>query len=188
MIDMRRHARFRHRVEQFAHAGRAVLRLLHRKADQVVVLRVRPPSARRPRPCRAACAVSSSDRVLAALHRQPHAEAFGVDQVRLGRQADMVHVVPAEQHLGAEQRAVGRAQDEDVVRHAKLRLFAMMLRAGAAVPPRMRNAIGASVPRAIGSARLHDEPIGRDGEKLHELRRQRDVAEQRDRFGEAAAA
>ena len=41
------HARLADRVEQFAHAGRAILRLLHAEADQVVVLRIDAGSAAR---------------------------------------------------------------------------------------------------------------------------------------------
>ncbi len=37
MIDMHGTLRLGHRVEQLAHAGRAVLRLLHREADEIVV-------------------------------------------------------------------------------------------------------------------------------------------------------
>ncbi len=37
MIDMQGFLRFRHRVQQFAHARRAILRLLHRQRDQVIV-------------------------------------------------------------------------------------------------------------------------------------------------------
>ncbi len=39
MIDMQG-PRLRDRIEQAANAGRAVLRLLHRKPDQVVVARI----------------------------------------------------------------------------------------------------------------------------------------------------
>ena len=37
MIDMHGTLALRHGVEQLAHAGRAVLRLLHRERDEVVV-------------------------------------------------------------------------------------------------------------------------------------------------------
>ena len=40
MIDMHGTRDFADRVEQLAHAGRAVLRLLHAEADEVVVLRI----------------------------------------------------------------------------------------------------------------------------------------------------
>ncbi len=40
MIDMQGTLRLRHGVEQFAHAGRAVLRLLHGEPDQIVVRRI----------------------------------------------------------------------------------------------------------------------------------------------------
>ena len=36
-----------------------------------------------------------------------------------GRQADVMDLVPAEQHFGRQQRPVGRAKNEDVVRHMR---------------------------------------------------------------------
>ena len=57
------------------------------------------------------------DRILAAPDRQAHAEALSVDQLGLGRQADQMDLVAAEQQLGGEQRPVGRAHEQNVVAH-----------------------------------------------------------------------
>ena len=108
------HARFRHRVEQFAHAGRAVLRLLHGKADQVEVLRVDAGGAAGGDLAGQLLRVEH-DWVATAAHRQADAEAFGVDQIGLGRQAHVMNLVPAKKHFGGQQRAVGRAHHQDFI-------------------------------------------------------------------------
>src|SRR5262249_54944648 len=61
------------------------------------------------------------DGVLAAFDRQAHAEALGIDQVRLRGKANQLHLMTAEQQLGGQQRPVGRAHDQDVVsrRHSE---------------------------------------------------------------------
>src|SRR6185503_20309634 len=41
-----------------------------------------------------------------------HAKAFGIDQIGFRRKADEPDAVPAEQELGREQRAIGRAHDQ----------------------------------------------------------------------------
>src|SRR5262249_23618560 len=56
-------------------------------------------------------------RVLAAAHRQRDLEAFGIDEVGLGGQADEVDRVAAEKELRGEQRSVGRPQEENGVSH-----------------------------------------------------------------------
>ena len=48
MIDMHGTRDFADRIEQFAHAGRAILRLLHAQADEIVFLGI--DAGRRDRP------------------------------------------------------------------------------------------------------------------------------------------
>ena len=55
------------------------------------------------------------DRILAAAHRQAHAKALGIDQIGFRRQADQMQLMAAEQEFRGEQRAVGRAHQQDVV-------------------------------------------------------------------------
>jgi hypothetical protein len=50
----------------------------------------------------------------ATLDRQAHAHAAAVDGVGFRGQADELHVVAAERELGAEQGAVGGAENQDV--------------------------------------------------------------------------
>ena len=87
MIDMHGTCDFADGVEQFAHARRAILRLLHGEADQIVVLGIDAGGAAGGDLARQLARVEL-DRLLAAAHRQADAKAFGVDQVGLGRQAD----------------------------------------------------------------------------------------------------
>ena len=103
------HARPGHRIEQLAHTGRAVLRLLHAQAHQVVVLGVDASGAARRHLAGQLPGVQHHG-LGAAAHRQAHAEALGVDQIGLGRQAHQMDGMPAEQQLGGEQRTVGCAQ------------------------------------------------------------------------------
>ena len=58
------------------------------------------------------------NRRAASTHWQTHAKALGVDQVGFGRQTYEPDVMAAKQQLRCEQRAIGRAQDENVVRRA----------------------------------------------------------------------
>jgi hypothetical protein len=123
-IGQRRHVHDRHAgypglgdgIQQLAHAGRAVLRLLHGQPDQVVIAGLHASGAARG-DLASQFARIDLDRILAAADRHAHAEALGVDQVGLGRQADQVHRMASEQHLGGEQRPVRRAHDHDLVRH-----------------------------------------------------------------------
>src|SRR4029450_3068533 len=110
----------RHGIEQLAHAGRAILRLLHGQTDEVVVGRVNVGGTGGGHLAWELARVDL-DRLLAALDRQAHAEPLGIDQVRLGRQAYQLYLMTPEQKLGGEQRTVGRAQDQDVVsrRHSE---------------------------------------------------------------------
>jgi hypothetical protein len=92
------HARLGDRIEQLAHAGRAVLRLLHAQSDQIIVLGVDARgraggdgAGKFPR--------IQHHRVRAAAHRQAHAKALGVDQVGFRRQADQMQPMAAEQEL-----------------------------------------------------------------------------------------
>ena len=55
------------------------------------------------------------DQAFAALDRHAHDGAFLVEQLGLGRRADELYVVPAEEQLGREQRAVRSAEDQDVM-------------------------------------------------------------------------
>jgi hypothetical protein len=106
---------------EFAHARQAVLRLLHGEAHEIVILGIDACCAAGAHLARQLARIKL-DRVLAAAHRQAHAKAFGVDQVRFRRQADEPDSVPAEQELGRKQRAIGRAHDQKLVgrRHQPL--------------------------------------------------------------------
>ena len=108
------HARLRDRIEQLAHAGRAILRLLHGEADEIVVLRIDAGGAAGGDLARQLARVEL-DRILAAPDRQADAEALRVDQVGLGRKAYEMELMAAEQELGGQKRPVGRAHDQDVV-------------------------------------------------------------------------
>ena len=121
MIDMQGTLDLRHRVEQLAHAGRAILRLLHRQRDQIVVGRIDRAGAGG-RQLAGQLARIDLDQAVAALDRHAHAGAFLVDQLRLGGQADQLDRVPGEQQFGRQQRAVRRPQDDNPVRrvHRKL--------------------------------------------------------------------
>ena len=109
-----RHAGLRHRVQQFAHAGRAVLRLLHRQRDQIVVGRIDLAWAIGGQLAGQLARVDL-DRRAPALDRQAHADAVAVDRLRLGGQAHQLHLVPREQQLACEQRPVGRAHDQHII-------------------------------------------------------------------------
>ena len=97
------------------------MRLLHRQADQIVILGIDSRGAAGADLARQFARVDL-DLLLAALDRQTDAEAFGVDQVRFRRQADQMHRMAAKQHFGSEQRAIGRAHDQNFVsrRHCGL--------------------------------------------------------------------
>ena len=108
------HARFTDRVQQFANAGRAVLRLLHTQADQIILLRI---DAGRRTCGHLAWKLSrfQQHRVFATAHRKLNLEALGIDEVGLSRKADEMNGMTAEQKLRGQQRAVGRAHQKNVV-------------------------------------------------------------------------
>jgi hypothetical protein len=109
-----RHARPCHGVEQLAHTRRAVLRLLHRQHDKIVIGRVdrrRPGGFEVPRQF----ARVELDRLAAAAHRQPHPRPVAVERLDLGREANQRDPVAAEQKLGRQQRTVRCAHHQDVV-------------------------------------------------------------------------
>ena len=114
MIDMQGTLERGHRIQQFAHAGGAVLRFLHRQRDQIILGRVD-----RARTSGGELAGQRArvdlDRGGAALDRDAHAGALGVERFHLGRQAHQFHPVAAEQQLGCEQRPVGRTHDQHIV-------------------------------------------------------------------------
>ena len=119
-----RHARdlrLAHRVQELAHPVDAILRLLHGKPDQVVVRRIDACHAAGGHLARQLLRIEQH-RVLAAADRQADLEALLVDQVGLGRQADEMDGMAAEQHLRGQQRAVGRPQQQDLVRHLPISL------------------------------------------------------------------
>ena len=99
------------------HAARPIAGEAHGQPDEIVVGRVR---ARRAAGCHLAGQLAriDLDRVFAPADRHAHPKALGIDQVGLGRQADQVHGMSAEQDFGGEQRAVGRAHDHDFESHA----------------------------------------------------------------------
>ena len=109
-----RHLGFGHRIEQLAHAGRAILRLLHRQRDEIVVGRIERRGAAGGQFARQLARIDF-DQPFAALDRHAHDGAFVVDQIRFGGQADQINIMPGERELGAEQRAVRRAHDQNFV-------------------------------------------------------------------------
>ncbi len=112
-----RHARLGHRGQQLAHAGRAVLRLLHREAHEVVVARVHAGGTGGGQRARHRSRVEL-DQALAPLHGDAHANAFGIDEVGFRGQAHEVHLVPRGQQLDREQGAVRGAQKQNAIRRA----------------------------------------------------------------------
>ena len=108
------HARFADRIEQFAHAGRTILRLLHAEADQVVILRIDAGRGAGGHLARQ-LAQFQQHRFAAPAHRQLHLEALGIDQIGFRRQADEMDRMAAEQQFGSEQRSVRRAEQENLV-------------------------------------------------------------------------
>jgi hypothetical protein len=103
MIDMP--ARACHLVEELAHAGRAVLRLLHRQHRQVELARLdvsghirRQLAGQLPR--------IDFEQAFAALDRHAHAGPFGVDQLHLVREAHQLHVVAGAEELGRQEGTV----------------------------------------------------------------------------------
>ena len=108
------HFRLGHRIQQLAHTGGAILRLLHGKPDEVVVGRIDVAGTGGGHLAGQLARVDL-DRVFPALDRHAHAEALRVDQVRLHGQTHQLHLMAAEQQLGGQQRPVGRAHDQDVV-------------------------------------------------------------------------
>ena len=86
-------------------AGRAVLRLLHAKTDQVVIFRI-DAGRRSSGHLAGQLARVENNRILAPAYRQAHAKTFGVDQIGFRRQADQMNRVAAKKNLGGEERAV----------------------------------------------------------------------------------
>ncbi len=139
-----RHARDparRHGVEQFAHARRAVLRLLHRQRDEVEIGRLDVTGTGGAQAAGQHFRLQL-DRVFAAAHRQPDDRALAVERFDFGRQADHRDLVAAEQQLGGEQRPVGRPHDQHVV-------------SGHGVSPRKRldANVSANLPDAAGQGK-----------------------------------
>ena len=85
--------------EKLAHAVGAILRLLHGKADQIVVLGVHSR-------CRSGCDFARQlarvefDRILSPAHRQAHPKALAIDQIGFRRKADQMQLVSAKQNFG----------------------------------------------------------------------------------------
>ena len=121
-IGQRRHVHDRHArhlgarrgVEQLAHAGRAVLRLLHPQHDEVVILGVDVAGAGGLEAARQFARVEI-DRGRAAADRHPHMRAVAVERLDLVRQANHRDLVAAEQQLDRQQRAVGGPHHQHVV-------------------------------------------------------------------------
>jgi hypothetical protein len=100
---------------QGTRAGGAVLRLLHGKRHEVVILRIdrgRAVGGNLP----GQLPGMHFGQAFAALDRHAHAHAAAVDGAGFRRQADELHVVAAKRELGAEQGAIGSAQNQDVER------------------------------------------------------------------------
>ena len=104
----------RHRVEQFANPRGAVLRLLHRQRDEIVVLRVDVARAGSGELARQFSRVEL-DRLPSASDRQPYSGAVVVERLHLGREAHHRYLVAAEQQLCCQEGAVGSAHGQDVV-------------------------------------------------------------------------
>ena len=106
-----RHLRLRHRIEQLAHAWGAVLRLLHGQHDQVVV-----GGSDRPRPVGGELtrqlARIDFHQPVAPLDRHAHARTLLVEQLDFIWQANQLR--GGKQQLGCQERAVGRAEDQDL--------------------------------------------------------------------------
>jgi hypothetical protein len=107
----RRLFRFGHRIEQFAHAGGAILRLLHGQRHEVIVAGV---DARRAGGRELAGELLRVDlhRGGTATYRHLDADAIGVDGLDLGGEADQRDLVSAEQQFARQQRPVGRTHDQ----------------------------------------------------------------------------
>jgi hypothetical protein len=130
-IRQRRHVHDRHArhlgarrgVEQLAHAGQAVLRLLHSQHDEVVVLGIDIAAPGGLEAARQFARVEI-DRGRAAAHRHPHMRAVAVERLDLVRQADHRDLVAAKEQLDRQQRAVGGPHHQYVIGH---RLFSLAL-------------------------------------------------------------
>ena len=99
-------------VEKLAHARRAVLRLLHRKSDEIVIRRIHGLRTAGGQLARQPPRVDV-EKIAPAADWKPDAKAFLADEFRLGRQAHEVHRVPGEQQLAREQRAVRGPEHQD---------------------------------------------------------------------------
>ena len=84
-----------HRVQQLAHPGGAVLRLLHGKSHEIIVRRI-DVARTRSRHLAGQLARVDLDRVFPALDRHTHTKPLGVDQIRLRWKADQLHLMAAE--------------------------------------------------------------------------------------------
>ncbi len=102
------------RIEELAHTGRAVLRLLHRQGHKVVLGRIDVARAAGGNLAGQLSGIDL-DQPLAAFHRHANHNAFAVDQVGLGRETDELRRMARDEQLGREEGAIGRAQDQDVV-------------------------------------------------------------------------
>jgi hypothetical protein len=96
-----------------------VLRLLHRQNHQIEVRQiVHLLRCAGMEPARQGARIdfqqTASAQVLAALDRQAHADAFGVDPFRRRRAAGHRDVMPRRQTFDGQERAVGGAQNENV--------------------------------------------------------------------------
>src|SRR5690606_16531927 len=91
--------------EQLAHAGGAVLRLLHAEHDQVEVAGIDAFRHRGP-DGPGQLAGTQLDQPVAAFHRDADDDALAVDQVGAASAAYEGHVVTRERELRAEKRTV----------------------------------------------------------------------------------
>ena len=111
-----RQPRLRDLVQQRAQAGVGILRLLHREDHKIVAGNIhvfRHAGVHRPRQ------IAGQDRPVRVLALQLDTDfgALFVDQRRRRIAADQRHIMPRHQAFGAEQRAVGRPEDENSKGH-----------------------------------------------------------------------
>jgi hypothetical protein len=103
-------------LQQLAHARLAVLGFLHREHDEVEgawIHAVGGGGGDAPRQAPRA----HLDQAFASLGRHAHRDALGIDELGGGGAAHQRRVVAREGELGAQQRAVRGAEDEDVACH-----------------------------------------------------------------------
>jgi hypothetical protein len=92
----------RDRIEQFAHAGRAVLRLLHRQRNEVVFGCVDRGGDVCGKGAGGAARIDLHE-AFAPLDRHADSRALAIDQVDFRRKADQLDLVPGEQQLGRKE-------------------------------------------------------------------------------------